>query len=119
MVAKGGFWAIPKAIAVAALTTAQLAAGIAAVKSGGMAEGGMVGGNPNLGDAYPRMLTAGETVVPQKNFEDLRKGILANAQARGMGEGDQDLNVQLEVTLSDDAGKLFEVAEADREGLGY
>ena len=115
-VAKGGFWSLPKAFAVAAMTSAQLAAGLYAVKNAGMEKGGMIMGNPNLGDVYHRMLSARETVVPQKDFDTLKRGILAEA---GNPYGDQDLNVKVELDLSEDLGKVIEVKDMEREGLGY
>ena len=62
------------------------------------------------------MLTAGEVVVPNKDksYEDLKRGILANADEPMMGTREEVV-----IDLSDDAGKLFEIAERNREGLGY
>ena len=109
---KGGWWSMPLAIAAKAVTAGGIYSALSSAR--GMAEGGMVSGNPNLGDAYLRRLTAGETVVPQKNYEDLKRGIIANADEPMMGTREEVV-----IDLSDDAGKLFEIAERNREGLGY
>ena len=80
----------PKNVAIAklmyGLTVAAGAAGVAATAAAtykqlkGKMKGGMIGGDPTRGDAYPYLVQAGETIVPRGDYRDLEAGIRAKVR---------------------------------------
>ncbi len=83
-------------------------------------KGGMVPGVTYLGDVQPALLTAGETIVPPKNYADLVAGILARHGAQQPGEDEEPMQLEVDarVDLTDDAAKLVEVSLERAEVLG-
>ena len=79
-------------------------------------EGGMVHGNPSYGDAYPYLLQAGETVVPRQNYAQLEQDIIRRAGGQTDDAG-TEIMASVDVDLTGDAGKLFQVNEQRVEAL--
>ena len=107
--------------ALTAGTIAQKVQQISAIQSASLERGGLIGGNPSLGDAYAAMMHAGEVAVPRKNFDELKEGIERNALARsgdGGGEARQEVEVVLDIRLNDDASELITAQEGARSAVG-
>ena len=118
-VAKGGFWSIPLAITTAAATLTRLLAASSQLKrSIGFSKGGMVPGNPAFGDVYPGLMTGGEVVVPRKNYEDLKRGILAERNY-APADSNAEVDVEVQISATNDLAKMFEMETEKREQLGY
>jgi len=98
-------------IAAAAAITAfgiEQARGVMALKDGGVVTGGIQGK-----DSVSAMLSPGEMVVPQRNFDEV---INATRQSRGIGSGDGAMEII--VGFKDNAFEIIEEKIIERRQLG-
>jgi len=89
----------------------------------GKIQGGLIHGNPALGDAYPHLLQAGEAVVPRSNYDDLVRGVRARIANEDDGdfEGDsfrESREVNVNIEMLGEAGNLFRATLDGNRVLG-
>ena len=91
-----------------------------AAKVAGLAEGGLVTGGIRGIDSIPAMLSPGELVVPQKNFEEVVSSVAASRQgaAGQVGATGASGSVSVEISLTGDASRLFTAQQIESRNLG-
>lgn len=102
------------AVAVAASFVAAGLENVAKIEGVSFAQGGLVtGGTPGL-DSVPAMLTPGELVVPNENFQDV---VNSYASSQGGSNGQQNLTT-VQLQFNGDFGKVVEASIAQRQRNG-
>ena len=94
-----------------AATAAATVQGLKGDKAEGKRAGGMIPGDPTLGDAYPYLLQAGEAVVPRGSYRDLERGIrgrIANEEEDSYDDApDPGPQQNIVIEFAGDAGQLL------------